>query len=41
MTTQDDQVQVELALDAHCNLGESPVWDGKTETLYFVVCCSH
>lgn len=28
---------VEVALDCSCSLGESPVWDGKTNTLYFVV----
>ena len=28
---------VELALDAHCDLGESPIWDARTDTLYFVV----
>jgi sugar lactone lactonase YvrE len=28
---------VELACDAGCDLGESPVWDADTKTLYFVV----
>lgn len=28
---------VELALDAKCDLGESPVWDERTQTLFFVV----
>lgn len=28
---------VELAVDAQCDLGESPVWDDRTATLYFVV----
>ena len=27
----------ELAVDAHCDLGESPVWDAGTQTLYFAV----
>lgn len=29
--------QCELACDAQCDLGESPVWDDATSTLYFVV----
>lgn len=28
---------VELALDAHCDLGESPIWDTRKQMLYFVV----
>lgn len=28
----------EIAWEARCNLGESPVWDGETQTLYLVVC---
>lgn len=28
---------VELAVDPQCDLGESPVWDDRTATLYFVV----
>ncbi|EFN53462.1 hypothetical protein CHLNCDRAFT_136730 [Chlorella variabilis] len=29
-------VQCELACDAGCDLGESPIWDAATSTLYFV-----
>ncbi|KFM27943.1 Regucalcin [Auxenochlorella protothecoides] len=36
MATSQDEVTVDLALEARCDLGESPVWDGKTNTLYFV-----
>lgn len=27
---------IELACDAHCDLGESPIWDERTNTVYFV-----
>ncbi len=37
MTGGDDKVVVELVLDAHCDLGESPIWDSQKEILYFVV----
>lgn len=40
MATSQDEVTVDLALEARCDLGESPVWDGKTNTLYFVVSLS-
>lgn len=40
MATSQDEVTVDLAFEARCDLGESPVWDGKTNTLYFVVSLS-